>query len=89
MLFKEITETEFKIFSKEWPDNNFWQTTNMAHMRERRGCTTSYVGIMDNDKLIAASMLSFVPVFSSYTFCQIFKRTIIRLFKLRFIYFLP
>ena len=73
MLFKEITETEFKTFSKEWPDNNFWQTTNMAHMRERRGCTTSYVGIMDNDKLIAASMLSFVPVFSSYTFCQILR----------------
>lgn len=47
MLFRELSKDEFQHFSNTYPDNNFWQTTNMAQMRENRGYSTSYVGIID------------------------------------------
>ena len=73
MLFKELSKDEFQHFSNTYPDNNFWQTTNMAQMRENRGYSTSYVGIIDQNHIIAACMLSFVPIFRSYSYCKIMR----------------
>ena len=70
MLFRELSKDEFQHFSNTYPDNNFWQTTNMAQMRENRGYSTSYVGIIDQNHIIAACMLSFVPIFRSYSYCK-------------------
>lgn len=73
MLFRELSKDEFQHFSNTYPDNNFWQTTNMAQMRENRGYSTSYVGIIDQNHIIAACMLSFVPIFRSYSYCKIMR----------------
>ena len=73
MIFKELSETEFMSFAVNYPDNNFWQTANMAHMREKRGYTTAYTGVEKDGTIVAAAMLSFVPVAFSYTFCRIIR----------------
>ena len=73
MLFKELSKDEFQQFSNAYPNNNFWQTVNMAQMRENRGYSTSYVGIIDQNHIIAACMLSFVPIFRSYSYCKIMR----------------
>lgn len=73
MIFKELSETEFMSFAVNYPDNNFWQTSNMAHMREKRGYTTAYTGVEKDGTIVAAAMLSFVPVAFSYTFCRIIR----------------
>ncbi|MGN1277377.1 MAG: peptidoglycan bridge formation glycyltransferase FemA/FemB family protein [Floccifex sp.] len=73
MIFKELSEQEFKEFSNHFSNNNFWQTPNMAHQRKKRGYPYSYVGVFENNQIIAASMLSFVPIFKSYSCCQILR----------------
>ncbi|MFR9256532.1 MAG: peptidoglycan bridge formation glycyltransferase FemA/FemB family protein [Merdibacter sp.] len=42
----------------------------MAHVREKRGFHTEYVGVKDEGKIIAAAMLSELKVFLGYTLVQ-------------------
>ena len=66
MNFVECTQEEFTTFADQHPLSNLWQTKNMAQMREKRGFETSYVGLKENDKLVAATMLSSIPTFLGY-----------------------
>ncbi len=66
MLFCELNEKEFEQFSTSYPEKNIWQTTQMAHLREKRGFTVYYVGIKEEDKIIAAAMLTSNPSLGKY-----------------------
>lgn len=70
MEFKEISEMEFDQFSRNYEDTNFWQSTNMAHLREWNGWSTKYVAVFENNKIKAATMLSYRKVFLGKTFVQ-------------------
>lgn len=70
MEFLEISEQEFASFAHLQSNENFWQTTDMAHMREWNGWTCCYVGVKEAGKLIAASLLSYRKVFMGMTFVQ-------------------
>ncbi len=47
MKFTELTKEEFDAFAITHPLCNFWQTSNMAQMREAKGFSTYYVGIKE------------------------------------------
>lgn len=70
MEFKEISEQVFEQFSTTYKDTNFWQSTNMAHLREWNNWTNCYVAVYDNDEIKAAVMLSYRKVFLGSTFVQ-------------------
>lgn len=71
MKFTELTKEEFDAFAITHPLCNFWQTSNMAQMREAKGFSTYYVGIKDESgKIIAGSMLSVLPIFMNGTLVQ-------------------
>ncbi len=66
MEFIELTQQEFTEFANQHPLRNFWQTSNMAKMREERGFHTYYVGVKEHGRIIAGTMLSSVPTFMGY-----------------------
>ena len=71
MIFTELTQNEFDQFALHHPLRNFWQTSNMAKMREAKGFSTDYVGIKDDQgNILAGSMLSSIPVFMGSTLVQ-------------------
>ncbi len=64
MKFTELSQQEFDQFAIHHPLCNFWQTSNMAKMREAKGFSTYYVGVKNEEgSIIAGSMLSSIPVF--------------------------
>lgn len=70
MEFLEISEQEFASFASLQDNENFWQSTDMAHMREWNGWTCCYVGVKEKDTIVAASLLSYRKVFMGLTFVQ-------------------
>ncbi len=58
MKFKELTEQEFSNFLDKHPLRNFLQTPNIAHMRKEAGRNIYYVGVEEDEKLIAASFIT-------------------------------
>lgn len=71
MIFTELTQNEFDQFALHHPLRNFWQTSNMAKMREAKGFSTDYVGIKDDQgNILAGSMLSSIPIFMGSTLVQ-------------------
>lgn len=70
MEFKELTAQQFDEFSQCYPHTNFWQSINMAELREWNGWTTAYVGVYDQQQLVCATMLSYRTVFLKGTFVQ-------------------
>lgn len=70
MEFLEITKNEYQEFSFLHPDGGFWQSTDMAELREWNHWTCVYVGLKDRDKLLAATMLSYRTVFLGGTYVQ-------------------
>lgn len=70
MEFTTLSEQEFAAFADTHPLRSFWQTPQMAHVREKRGFHTEYVGVKDEGKIIAAAMLSELKVFLGYTLVQ-------------------
>ena len=77
MEFLEVTETEFKEFAINYKDNNLWQTPYMAKMREKRGYHTYYLGVKDNDNIIAGCMASGRKVFFNQEYFQILRGPLI------------
>ena len=57
MEFKELTEDEFRLFIKDNPSSSFMQTPELAHLKEERGSIKHYVGVLENEKIIAGSLL--------------------------------
>lgn len=70
MEFKEITSDQFALFSKNYAHTNFWQSTNMAGLREWNGWKSAYVAAYDGESIVAATMLSYRVVFMKSTFVQ-------------------
>lgn len=77
MEFVELQEKEFAQFALHHELNSLWQTPNMAKMREQRGFHTDYVGVKEHGEIIAASMLSSLPVFMGYTLVQLLRGPLI------------
>lgn len=57
MEFKVITKEEFKKFSVKHEQESFLQTTELGDLKEELGNIVHYVGVLDNKKIIAASLL--------------------------------
>ena len=57
MNFQEITEKEYTSFLNNHPLRTFLHTPNIAKMRAVDGWEHIYLGIKNNNKIIAATML--------------------------------
>ena len=57
MNFQEITEKEYREFWEEHPLQTFLSSPEISKLREKQGWNTVYVGVKDNKKIIAATML--------------------------------
>lgn len=57
MIFKELTETQFKEFSELHPARSFLQTPNMANLQMTKGHRIYYVGVINNEILVCASLI--------------------------------
>lgn len=70
MEFLEIKEEEFDRFAEGHELANLWQTSDMADLRCLNNWKKSYVGVKENGKLIAGTMLSHRPLFLGYEVFQ-------------------
>lgn len=57
MKLETIKEEEFRIFLNNHPQKTFMQTPEIGKLREKNGWKVVYLGMRDNHKLIAATML--------------------------------
>ena len=55
--FVELSKDEFFKVENDLPGNSFYQTTDWANLKKITGWDSCYVGIMDNKKIVAASLL--------------------------------
>ncbi len=60
MKFCELEENEFRNFLDKSPQRTFMQTPEMGKIREKSGWQVVYLGVKDNDKVVAASMFTFI-----------------------------
>lgn len=57
MRFTKLTEKEFKSYAENHPQGTFYQTPEWAKLKKTNGWKEFYVGVKENDKIIAASLL--------------------------------
>ena len=57
MKFQELTEKEYQKFWENHPLKTFLSSIEISKLREKRNWETMYVGVKENNKIIAASML--------------------------------
>ena len=57
MKFQEITEKEYREFWETHPLKTFLSAPEISKLREKSNWETYYVGIKEDKKLIAATML--------------------------------
>lgn len=70
MEFLQLKEEEFVAFADTHPLRNMWQTKEMAETRRIRGFDIYYVGVKEEGKIIAGSMISTIPLFMGYKYAQ-------------------
>ena len=63
MRFRSLTETEFRNFAKTSPYKSFAETPEIAKHRESSGWTAYYLGVEEDGKLLAATLLIAKPTF--------------------------
>ncbi len=63
MNFELISPEEFRVFADRSPYKSFYQTPEIAHLREKSGWTTYYFGAKKGKKLLAAAMVVAKPAF--------------------------
>ncbi len=69
MKFQEITEKEYTDFWEEHPLKTFLSSPKISKLREKQNWKTYYVGVKEDKKLIAATMLlSHKRHFNKYEF---------------------
>ena len=73
MQFVELTEKKYTDFFNNYPKANFWQSVEMAHMRQDKGWKIEYVGVEENDRIIAAASLHSQKVFLGYRVYMILR----------------
>ncbi len=57
MIFEEINEKEFEEFARNHEHKCYLQSTNVGNLRKRSGWEAYYLGVKENDRLIAATLL--------------------------------
>lgn len=57
MEFRNLNENEFNDFSKNYPHSSFMQTIYLANLKKELGSIIHYVGVLKDNKVIAASLL--------------------------------
>jgi len=69
MKFVELKESEFKKFADNHEQASFFQTKEVAKLRESYGSKIYYLGVKDNKKIVAAAMFAVTKTFANkYTF---------------------
>ena len=70
MKLNEITKKEFKKFADNHPQITFHQTKEWANLKAKNNWTSYYLGLKNNDKLIAATMIlrKKIPLINKYMF---------------------
>lgn len=69
-MLEELTEKEFNQFANQHDNSIFFQSSYWGKLKEGTGWKYSLVGIKENDKIVAASILlkKKIPVFNKYIF---------------------
>ena len=60
--FKELTEEQFESFAQAHPAGSYLQTAAQARLLARRGWQTSLVGLVEDNQVVAAAVLGWIPV---------------------------
>lgn len=63
MDFISLTPEEFRKFADKYPDKSFFQTPEIAKLREKNGWIPYYFGVKEKNKLLAATMVVAKPTF--------------------------
>ncbi|MGN1379807.1 MAG: peptidoglycan bridge formation glycyltransferase FemA/FemB family protein [Bacilli bacterium] len=59
MIFENITENEYEKFWNFYENKCFLSSIKIGHLREKNNWNISYVGLKENNKIIACAMLLF------------------------------
>ena len=57
MFFQEINEKEFDKFARKFENKCYLQSSNVGNLRRRNGWDAYYLGVFDDNKLVAATLL--------------------------------
>ena len=57
MYIKELTNEEFKNFSSKYNQKSIYQTVEYAHVMNKQKFDSMYVGLIDDNHIVAASLL--------------------------------
>jgi len=57
MYIKELTNNEFETFTNDFPINSLFQTKEYAFVMNHQGYESKFIGLIDNEKIIAASLI--------------------------------
>ena len=57
MVIKELTNEEFDNFCNNYPMSSIYQTKEYAFTINKEGYSTIFVGLLDNDKILASSLI--------------------------------
>lgn len=69
MIFRELTEQEFAIYSENCAQKSYVQSVEMAKLKQQQGNKTYFVGVLEKDKIIAATMMFSIKTrFNKYIF---------------------
>lgn len=66
MKFTELTEEQFRKYFNQSPLKTFLQTPEIGKLRKSNGWTTYYVGVIEDEQIIAASMILSKPEFRGH-----------------------
>jgi peptidoglycan pentaglycine glycine transferase (the second and third glycine) len=61
--FEELNEKEFRAFSKDRDDLSFMQTPEVGELRKIYGSEVHFIGVKENNKVVAASMITITTTF--------------------------
>lgn len=70
MEFVELKYNEYRTFEKNCTNINIWQSISMCAYRKKRGWTIFFVGLKENDEIIATCALCAYPVMKKYFLFQ-------------------
>lgn len=69
MKFVELKEDEFQKFADSHEQESFFQTKEIAHLRESYGSKIYYLGVKEGKNILAAAMFTVTKTFANkYTF---------------------
>ncbi len=66
MIFTELTPEEFRHFADSHPNKSFYQTPEIAKLRELSGQKAYYCGVKKGNQILAAALLIFRKTFLKY-----------------------